>query len=70
MPDKKLESTGITLDGTRIALRPSPPEDEPALQDLFTHMSREDVRLQSGRVSKEVAAAGSSRDFHSVPDIL
>jgi acetyltransferase len=46
MPDKTLKSTGITLDGTPIALRPLLPEDEPALQDLFAHMSREDVRLR------------------------
>jgi len=46
MPDKKLEITGITLDGTPIALRPLRPEDEPALQDLFAHMSREDMRLR------------------------
>ena len=46
MPDKKLKSTGITLDGTPIALRPLLPDDEPALQDLFAHMSREDVRLR------------------------
>jgi hypothetical protein len=42
MPDKKPKSTGITLDVTPIALRPLLPEDEPALQDLFAHMSRED----------------------------
>lgn len=46
MPDKKLKSTGLTLDGTPIALRPLLPEDEPALQDLFAHMSREAVRLR------------------------
>jgi hypothetical protein len=46
MPDKKLKSTGTTLDGTPIVLRPLLPEDEPALQDLFAHMSREDVRLR------------------------
>jgi acetyltransferase len=34
------------LDGTLIALRPLLPEDEPALHDLFAHMSREDVRLR------------------------
>ena len=43
---KNLKSTGMTLDGTPIALRPLLPEDEPALQDLFAHMSREDVRLR------------------------
>ena len=46
MPDKKLKNTGITLDGTPIALRPLLPEDDPALQGLFAHMSREDVRLR------------------------
>ena len=29
-----------------ILLRPIRPEDEPVLQDLFAHMSREDVRLR------------------------
>jgi acetyltransferase len=43
---KDLESTVIALDGTTIALRPVRPEDEPLLQDLFAHMSREDVRLR------------------------
>jgi hypothetical protein len=35
MPDKKLKSTGITLDGTPIALRPLLPEDEPAAAGSF-----------------------------------
>jgi acetyltransferase len=43
---KELESIGIARDGTPIALRPVRPEDEPLLQDLFAHMSREDVRLR------------------------
>jgi acetyltransferase len=43
---KDLESAGATRDGTAITLRPVRPEDEPLLQDLFTHMSREDVRLR------------------------
>ena len=37
-------STGTTLDGTPVALRPIRPGDEPVLQDLFAHMSREDAR--------------------------
>src|SRR6476660_7048921 len=55
MPDKRLKSTGITLDGTPIALRPLLPEDEPALQDLFAHMSREDVRLRFFTPRRELA---------------
>lgn len=43
---KDLESIGTAIDGTPIALRPVRPEDEPLLQDLFAHMSREDVRLR------------------------
>jgi hypothetical protein len=31
MPAENLESTGTTLDGTPIALRPIRPEDEPVL---------------------------------------
>ena len=46
VPAENLESSGTTLDGTPIALRPIRPEDEPVLQDLFAHMSREDVRLR------------------------
>jgi acetyltransferase len=41
-----LESTDAARDGTSITLRPVRPEDEPLLQDLFAHMSREDVRLR------------------------
>jgi acetyltransferase len=39
-----LESVGIALDGTPVTLRPVRPADEPLLQDLFAHMSRQDVR--------------------------
>ena len=46
MPADSTESTGVTRDGTPIALRPVRPDDEAALQDLFAHMSREDVRLR------------------------
>ena len=40
------ESRGTTRDGTLIALRPIRAEDEPLLQDLFAHLSHEDVRLR------------------------
>jgi GNAT superfamily N-acetyltransferase len=64
MPDKKLESTGMTLDGTPIALRPLLPEDEPALQDLFAHMSREDVRLRFFTPMRELKYALAARLSH------
>jgi acetyltransferase len=46
VPTEDLESTGTTIDRTPIALRPIRPEDEPLLQNLFAHISREDVRLR------------------------
>jgi len=64
MPDKKLESTGMTLDGTPIALRPLLPEDESALQDLFAHMSREDVRLRFFAPMHELSHALAARLSH------
>lgn len=64
MPDKKLKSTGITLDGTPIALRPIRPEDEPVLQDLFAHMSREDVRLRFFTPMRELKHALAARLSH------
>ena len=42
----QLETIGAARDGTPIALRPVRPEDEPLLQDLFAHMTREDQRLR------------------------
>ena len=33
-------------DGTRVALRPIQPEDEPLLHDLAAHMTPEDLRLR------------------------
>src|SRR5258708_35443265 len=64
MPDKKLKSTGITLDGTPIALRPLLSQDEPALQDLFAHMSREDVRLRFFTPMRELKHALAARLSH------
>lgn len=43
---KHLESIGAASDGTPIQLRPVRPDDEPLLQDLFSHMSREDLRMR------------------------
>ena len=64
MPDKQIEITGMTLDGTPIALRPLLPEDEPALQDLFGHMSREDVRLRFFTPMRELKHALAARLSH------
>src|SRR3984893_5564380 len=64
MPEKKLKSTGITLDGPPIALRHLLPEDDPALQDLFASMSREDVRLRFFTPMRELKHALVARLSH------
>jgi acetyltransferase len=64
MPAKNLESTGTTLDGRPIALRPIRPEDEPVLQDLFAHMSQEDVRLRFLVPMRELSHALAARLSH------
>ena len=64
MPAKNLESTRTTLDGRPIALRPLRPEDEPLLQDLFAHMSREDVRLRFLVPMRELSHALAVRLSH------
>jgi hypothetical protein len=64
MPTENLESTGTTLDGTPIALRPIRPEDEPVLQDLFAHMSLEDVRLRFFAPMRELSHALAARLSH------
>ena len=42
----ELETTLSLDDGTEIRVRPIRPEDEPLLQEMFRHMSAEDVRLR------------------------
>jgi acetyltransferase len=58
---KDLESIAIARDGTPIALRPVRPEDEPLLQDLFVHMSREDVRLRFFAPIRELTHSFAAR---------
>jgi acetyltransferase len=58
---KDLESTGTARDGTPIALRPVRPEDEPLLQDLFSHMSREDLRLRFFAPMRELSHSLAAR---------
>jgi acetyltransferase len=64
MPAEDLESTGTTIDGTPIVLRPIRPEDEPLLQNLFAHMSREDVRLRFFAPLHELSRALLTRLSH------
>jgi acetyltransferase len=52
---KHLETTAAFRDGTPVQLRPVRPEDEPLLQDLFAHMSREDVRLRFFAAIRELS---------------
>jgi len=61
MPLRDLESTAAARDGTPIRLRPLGPADEPLLQDLFVHMSREDVRLRFFAAIRELSHALAGR---------
>jgi acetyltransferase len=67
MIPQNLESTGTTLDGLPIAVRPLRPQDEPVLQELFSHMSPEDRRLRflapMRALSPELAARLSQLDY-------
>ena len=58
---KHLESVGVTRDGTPIMLRPVRPEDEPLLQDLFAHMSSEDIRLRFFAPMRELSHSFAAR---------
>jgi acetyltransferase len=59
-----LESTGMTLDSTPITVRLLRPQDEPALQDLFDHMSREDRRLRFLAPMRELSHPLAARLAH------
>jgi acetyltransferase len=58
---KHLESTCTARDGTPIALRPVRPEDEPLLQDLVAHMSREDTRMRFFAPMRELSHTLAAR---------
>jgi acetyltransferase len=64
---KHLESAGAARDGTLLTLRPVRPDDEPLLQDLFAHMTREDQRLRffapMRQLSHSLAARLSQIDY-------
>jgi acetyltransferase len=59
-----LETTVELRDGTPVRLRPVRPTDEPRLQDLFAHMSREDVRLRFFIPMRELSHALGERLTH------
>jgi acetyltransferase len=51
---KMLEQKVTLSDGWEMLLRPIRPEDEPAHQIFFTHLSREDIRLRFFNAIKEL----------------
>ena len=57
----ELESTGMTRDGVSITLRPVRHDDEPLLQDLFAHLSREDIRFRFFAAIGELSHALADR---------
>lgn len=61
---KHLATIGAARDGTPIALRPVRPEDEPLLQDLFAHMTREDQRLRFFAPMRELSHKLAERLTH------
>jgi acetyltransferase len=61
---RHLESTGAARDGTPISLRPVRPDDEPLLQDLLAHMTREDVRMRFFAPLRELSHALAERLLH------
>jgi acetyltransferase len=61
MPLRDLESIVTTRDGVAITLRPVHSDDEPLLQDLFAHLSREDVRFRFFTAMREMSHALASR---------
>ncbi|MBV9554655.1 MAG: GNAT family N-acetyltransferase [Alphaproteobacteria bacterium] len=56
-----LATLETTRDGMPIALRPVRPDDEPRLQDLFAHMSGEDVRRRFFVSMRELNHAFAAR---------
>ena len=64
MIPKSREITAITRDGTSITLRPLRAEDEPLLQDLFAHLSQEDVRLRFFGPLRELSRTLTDRLSH------
>lgn len=64
MLPQSLEVTVITRDGTSITLRPIRAEDELLLQDLFEHLTQEDVRLRFFGPMRELSRTLTDRLSH------
>lgn len=58
---KELESEETMPDGTVISLKPVRPEDEPALQEIVSHMAPEDLRLRFFTPMKGLSHALAAR---------
>jgi acetyltransferase len=61
MLSENLDGMATTRDGTSIALRSIRAEDEPVLQDLFAHLSPEDVRLRFFTPMRELSRSLADR---------
>jgi len=65
---KRLEQEGALRDGTPVRIRPIRPEDEPALQRTFEHLTPEDVRMRffshMAALSHESAARLTQIDYN------
>ncbi len=57
----ELETTLPLDDGSEVRVRPIRPEDEPLLQEMFRHMSAEDVRLRFFITMREMPHALAAR---------
>ncbi len=64
---KELEELIVLPDGRELLLRPVRPEDEPAVQEMFTKMSPEDIRMRffapKAALSHAVAARMTQIDY-------
>jgi acetyltransferase len=58
---KHLEEKVELADGRTMLLRPVRPEDEPAFQELFRHMSAEDMRMRFFATTKVLTHAMAAR---------
>ena len=58
---RELEEEVVLQDGSRVLLRPIRPEDEPAHQDFFGRLTREDLRFRFFNVLREVPHSQMAR---------
>ncbi|SME94798.1 acetyltransferase [Tistlia consotensis] len=58
---KALEQEGTLLDGTTVKIRPVKPEDEPAVQELYRHLTPEDMRLRFFAPKAEIGHESAAR---------